>query len=875
MITRLDAPQEGQTPRLKHDGPIRITVGLSRKDMHWRMRELPWSEFVAQQMTPTRTRETVAEYRKMSKSRQTEVKDVGGYVGGVLKGGRRKSTAVAWRTMLTLDLDFAPADFWDLFTLLFDAAALIYSTHSHTPDRPRLRLVVPTSRPVNIDEYGAVARRLAFEVGIDYFDDSTYEPERLMFNASCPSDGVFVAEVQDGPWLDPDALLATYDDWRDVTQWPESSRAAGVRQRTKDRQGDPLTKPGLLGAFNRAYPIERAIETFLPDVYTPTDIPNRYTYAEGSTAAGLIVYDDGIFAYSHHGTDPIGGQLVNAFDLVRIHLYGDLDEDAKPGTPPGRMPSYRRMLELIRGDDDSKRELAEEQQAKIAEDFGEALPDGDEKPDRDWTLRLERDNRGDIAQTIDNAVILMEHDPMLAGKIKHNTFAQRYEVTGPLPWREDLSVWGDEDDACLQHYLEKYWGYTTASKLETGVAVAMQRRRYHPVRDYLDSLEWDGTERLDTLLMDYLGTVDDNAYVRAVTRKTLVAAVKRIYEPGCKFDYVLTLQGSQGIGKSSILRRLVGGWLQETMPSMDGKEAAEQLRGAWIVELAELAAMRRSEIESTKSFITRTVDIYRVPYGRRLSEFPRQCIFVATTNEATFINDATGGRRWWVVRLSGHPRIKQGWTALDKSTVDQVWAEAVVRYKAGEAVWLDDKKVEDFAREEQRSARKESDKMGMVETYLDTLLPHDWEDMDLNQRRNFLQGDPLMARGTVRRDRVCVMEIWAECMGRPTSQIKRMDSDELHQIMSMLDGWERYTEGNGKLRFGPIYGAQRAYIRVAESPEDDKASATSATEGRSRRSRRSRPSDTPETSSGEDFELCVADVADSSNRVLEIRKIRK
>ncbi|MDI9497687.1 MAG: virulence-associated E family protein [Bacillota bacterium] len=864
------------SPKLQHDGLVQISVGLSRKDMKWKQRELLWSEFVGMQMEPTRTRETYAEYRRMTKTQQTEVKDTGGYVGGTLKGGRRKSENVAWRTLLTLDLDFAPRTFWEDFILLNDFAAFVYTTHSHSPQNPRFRLVAPITRPVTPEEYGAFGRRIAAMIEIDYFDDTTFEPERLMFNSNVSADGEFFAEYQDGPWLDPDEILATYDDWRDVTSWPESSRAAGVRQKLKDRQGHPHEKKGLLGAFNRAYSIEDAIETFLPDVYTPCDIPNRYTYAPGSTAGGLIVYDDGLFAFSHHGTDPISGKLVNAFDLVRLHLYGDDDENAKPGTPPGRMPSYLKMLELIQSDPLSKRELAAEQDALIAEDFGEALPDAEKAPD-DWKEKLKYTKNG-LAQTIDNAVILLENDPLLADKLRFNVFAQRYEVVDELPWRDDFTAWSDADDACLQHYMEKYRNFTTASKLDTALAVVMQRKRYHPVRDYFNSLVWDGVPRLDSLLIDYLGTVEDNDYIRAVTRKTLVAAVKRIYEPGCKFDYVLTLQGAQGIGKSSILRRLAGPWLQETMPSMEGKEASEQLRGMLIVELAELSALRKSELESIKSFITRTVDIYRVPYGKRLSEFPRQCIFVATTNEATFINDATGGRRWWVVRLSGEPRVREGWTALTKDLVDQVWAEAVAKYRAGEAVWLDDGKVEAKATEEQRMARRESDKYGIVEKYLDTLLPEDWEELDLHERRRFLEGDELMLPGTIVRDRVCAMEIWAECFGQRPEQIRSFDSSEIHQIMTMMDGWERYTgNSSGKLKFGKLYGVQRAYLRTSERleaianrilekrKEESKATLpgvsdgcrpiSAATDEGCRRSRRFQRSATLESPDTEPFEL--------------------
>lgn len=798
-------PRTGNARRLQYDGSIAISVGRSRKDMKWKPKELLWSEFTASQLTPTRTRETVAQYQKMSKAKQGEIKDVGGFVGGTLKGGRRKADAVAWRSLITLDIDYGRADTWTQIKMIYDWAALIYSTHSHTPEKPRYRLILPLIRPISPAEYGAVSRRIAEMIGIDDFDDSTYEPSRLMYNASCPADGDFFADVQDGPWIDPDEILATYDDWQDVTQWPESSRSESIRQKTKEKAGDPLTKTGVIGAFNRAYTIPEAIDNFLGDIYTPTDTPNRYTYAQGSTVGGLVVYDGGTFAFSHHGTDPLSGILVNAYDMVRLHLFGDADEDAKPETPVTRLPSTLKMQEMILKDANVKRELAKERDQAIAEDFGSDAS-GDED---DWYKNLEFNAKGRLIQSIDNAVVILEGDPLLKNAIRYDTFAERFEICADLPWTKDRRAWSDMDDAALQHYMEHYRDFTSAPKLETALQVVLLRRKFHPVREYLDALKWDGVPRVDTLLDDYLGVEKMNPYVRAVTRKALVAAVKRIYQPGAKFDYVLTLIGKQGIGKSSILRQLAGKWLQETMPTMEGKEASEQLRGYWIVELGELGFMRKSEIETVKGFITRTVDAYRVPYSKRLSEFPRQCIFVANTNEDTFINDATGGRRWWCVRVTGNPRKEGGWQSLTPEIADQIWAEAVALYRAGEKVYLDTPELEQSAQKEQKRARKESEKMGPVIEYLDTLLPENWDGMDLYQRHSFLDGDVQAPPGTVQRTRVCIAEIWEECFRQAPNSMRRQDADELHQIMSMVDGWVKNPK---KLRVKGK-GVQRVYER--------------------------------------------------------------
>lgn len=356
------------SPAIKYDGKLTIATADSRKAISWKNREMTWSALVAKLSTTTRTRETVAEFDKLPKARQDEIKDVGGFVGGGLKGGRRTVGNVSWRQLVTLDADYASDLFWPAFQLTYDCAAVIYSTHKHRPEKPRLRLVIPLSRPVDPDEYQAVARRIAADLGIDQFDDSTYQPHRLMYWPSTSSDGEFVFEFQDGPWLDPDEVLATYRDWRDQSFWPVSSRVTQEHRKQADKQGDPTLKPGIVGAFCRAYDVPAAIEAFLSDIYVPAG-EGRYTYVPGSTAAGLVIYDGGKFAYSHHSTDPVSGRLVNAFDLVRLHKFGEKDEDAEPGLDGDKLPSFRAMVEFAEADERVKETLQRDRMAAIEEDF--------------------------------------------------------------------------------------------------------------------------------------------------------------------------------------------------------------------------------------------------------------------------------------------------------------------------------------------------------------------------------------------------------------------------------------------------------------------------------------------------------------------------
>ena len=303
-----------QSLPITHNGELAVALGKSRFETAWKNKTMLWSVLLKRLSASQQTGETHAEYMKLPKSEQDRIKDIGGFVGGHLKDGRRKTGAVVARQILTLDLDFPPADLWEslMDNLDLDCAMAVYSTHKHTPDKPRLRLIMPLSRAVSPDEYEAIARKIAEKIGIDYFDDSTFQPARLMYWPSNSADVAPEFRSYDAPFLNADEVLAEYPDWMDTSYWPESSRMTGLRKKQADKQGDPTAKKGIVGAFCRTYTIPEAIAKFLPEVYTETARPDRYTYAAGTTASGLVVYDGDLFAYSNHSTDPASGQLCNA-----------------------------------------------------------------------------------------------------------------------------------------------------------------------------------------------------------------------------------------------------------------------------------------------------------------------------------------------------------------------------------------------------------------------------------------------------------------------------------------------------------------------------------------------------------------------------------
>ncbi len=795
---------------IKHNGELLISLGKSRFETAWKNKRILWSSLLARLSKSVETPETHAEYMKMSKEQQDRIKDIGGFVGGHLENGRRKTGSVLARQILTLDLDFPPADFWDTLmnNLEINSALAVYSTHKHSAGTPRFRLIMPLDREVTPDEYEAIARKIAEKVGIDLFDDSTFQPTRLMYWPSNSTGVEPFFNYYDAPFLSADAVLAEYPDWTDTSYWPESSRMTGIRKRQADKQGDPLEKKGIVGAFCRTYNITEAIAKFLPDIYTQTAKPDRYTYAAGSTAAGLVVYDGELFAYSNHSTDPAGGQLCNAFDLVRIHKFSDLD-DGKEDKSGRERPSYKAMAAFASEDPGTRITLANDTKARAVLDFGEELPEVDE----DWEAKLDRTEEGGVRSNITNAVLILKNHPALQG-IRFNELSGAIEVKGRLPWKRPNKYWRDADDAQLYGWVADQYGVQfPENKFTKALAIVTDQRRFNPLRDYIRGLpDWDGVPRVDTLLVDYLGA-EDSPYTRAVTRKTLIGAIQRVLEPGCKFDTVLVLDGKPGIGKSTLLRKLGGVWFSDSLSLADtrDKTAAEKLRGVWIMEIGEMQGTRKADIDVMKGFLSRQVDEYRAAYGRVVERHPRTSIICGTTNSTTgFLRDTTGNRRFWPVTVNGGGRLNV-W-GMTEETRAQIWAEAMAYTAEGEDSFLD-AEMEKEAAKAQQAALEYDDREGEVRDYLDTLLPSDWYSWSLDKRVDYFRQrdvlDPKEAEGTMQRTRVCAREIFCECFGRPKVQWKRQDGYEISGIMARIMEWENA----GREARIPEYGHQRIYTR--------------------------------------------------------------
>lgn len=772
---------------------MRVHIASSARSNKWKPFDANWESFVVERIqTPVRTGETFETYKSLDKDEKQTYKDCGGYLFGSLQKDSRAKNNVVSRNALLLDLDYAPLNVWDDVVRTYPFEMVLHSTHSHCSAAPRFRLIVPLDRDCTPDEYECVARTFAYYLNIEYFDKTTFQRNRLMYFPSVSQDGEYVFEWQRGDMLPVDSVLAVYDDWRDMTTWPYHPDEKANTGNGQKRQ-HPHEASGIVGAFNREYDIHRTIEDFLSEVYVRSSISmDRYTYVKGSSANGVVVYDD-VWLYSYHATDPAEGKLLNAFELITVHLF---EGDAKKAMAfIATIPDVRK--------------------ASIISEFSALPTTSDEELQAEWFGLLEVDKQGKVAPTDKNVRLIFENDVNLKGVFRYNLFSNNVYVTRATTWRDNVPKTGDTirnvDYPCLRTYLGQKYGIVNRTLIEETMITIAYENKYHPIREYLSTLEWDGVPRIDTALIDYFGT-DDNLYTREAFTKTLIGAVMRAFHAGAKHDTVLVLVGAEGTAKSEFFKRLGMQWHSDTFDMAHGKEVFEQLQGKWIIEIAEFDKLSRIEVGQVKYFITKSADSYRPAYGHVVEDFPRQCIFVASTNEDSPFKSETGNRRLLPCKVNNGMYERGLWksskyvfTHMDKYEVDQMWAEAFHRMLLGEtntlsreAVSIVDASMEEF--EEQNVLT------GEIDSKLMKLVPENYDEMSAEDVAKWWAHPEICPPGVRHLTYVTGVQLWVEILGRSRESYNKLQSLEMlsairkSKVIDANDTYRAYTKRYGRQR---------------------------------------------------------------------------
>ena len=782
-----------------------LSVAGSSASLKWTTVKYTWSDFLERLNRDIRSTETMRDFDRLDRTARANLKDVGGYMAGELSGARRLKSAVLSRSMITLDVDYADS----LFPVEFDTrfpgvAAVIYNTRSDREKSRRFRVVIPFAEEVqDAAQYEAAARKMAELLGIDLFDPTTFQAERMMYWQSLSSDQPKVFEVFEGGPISAEYLLSLYgnnEEWRDIRNWAfKSDQEKETRAIvSKAMAQNPREKAGLVGAFCRAYSVPAAIEKYLSDVYEIAPGNDRYTYKAGHSVGGMIVFDD-LFCFSYHSTDPISdGHAYNAYDLVRVHKFGHL----------GKEDSIKEMNKLVCADKECVKDMVTpDADLDDFDDYGDAVKSDstEEVTELVWDL----DGKGNKQVTVNNFVNAFKSDPLLNGLLAYDMLKETIVFTRPsftAKGSKKGDLVNDTDISIIKGRIERMHGIYNDAKLNDAIEQVSSDNAFHPIKLYLESLTWDGVPRIDTFLVDYMGA-EDNAYTREAFRKMLLAAVTRIYEPGRKFDTALVFYSEQGVGKSTLIQRLSKGWFNDSLTNLSGKESYEAIQFAWLVELAELSALRKSDVEAVKNFISKREDTYRGAYARRVKTHKRQCVFFGSTNDDEFLKDATGNRRFFPVEVKRTRKTRLIFEPEFDAIVDQLWAEAMEGYMLGEALTLSDE-AEAIAGGTREEFTERTPIQGLIEEYLDRLFPADYEDRFLAQRLDFLNGD-LGEEGTETKNSFSLIELWTEALGRRKDEYTVVKARELSNAVKALKGWKRDKQARQK-----IYGPQVIYRRV-------------------------------------------------------------
>lgn len=750
----------------------------------WKHAKLSLKKVLAYLAEPTLLDLSFEDYHDMSHAEQAKVKLKNpAFIGGFFEGKRSIQT-IESRGIIALDIDtkfngslpeyleeHSPYSFY------------IYESLSSTKKLHKYRVLFFLDVEVPAGQYEPLARKIASDLRIiDYVDRTCYRKNQLMYapvflNGSTCTLNEFVDCGES--LVNVEELVDSFTDIYNQKEW-HAAKDEGIIGATAEMQlADPRLKDGFVGQFcTFVGGIESAIEMFgLPYV---NEGGERWTYTRGESANGFVIYDDGQHAYSNHESDPAGqgGHALNAFDLVRIHLYGDKDTKDQYADPK-RAPSYKALVDHVAGLPEFKEIQAEAIKAKAqdalqaqiedASAFDEVLEEIDAeesksskkgkkskrkpKPTKTITVRgvtmpydnlttdaeemglfmtsdpdtLERNKETGVPKsTKQNLANILSKSPMFKNRILFDEFARAIVYVGRKIWG-GVPEWGDRDTTELQLFCEAYGMNYSKGEVDDVVLAVAQRRTVNSLKDFFtyELPEWDKVERLDTMFADCLGA-EENDVNALIAQKTLLSGLERAINDGrSKVQTVTVLQGSQGIKKSTFWEKLCPKpeWFADSKINIGHKDGYSILAGSFIFELQEFASVKRADRDEVKSFISSSSDKYRPSFARYDVQFNRHNIFVGSVNDEEFLNDPTGNRRFKVVACEGGKDLHK---IMTQDYVLQLWAEAMELRKQGVAHWYNDKQeavTEEVAnRHVQRNALEELAQLAAI-----SRKPENWE----------------------------------------------------------------------------------------------------------------------------------------------------
>lgn len=754
----------GKSDMLNYNLPVAYSLGRETNLAKARRIEETWGKMVDRFRAPTKTQETFAEYHQMSDAAQKALKSSAGwFLRTTVDKATRNKDSVQPGNIITLDLDYPTEAFFDKLeagkvlpgTLLF-----WHTTRSHTPEKPKVRMVIRAKQRIGRDKYGPVVRILAQKIGIDFIDKVSARSAQMMFLPTVSKDMErhYGFHEQEGEPLDVKELLSKWeadngssDNYSLLPLFP----GEGNLRKPKERMEDPLEKEGEVGNFCRAWSITELINGKtdengkhtpgpLEGIYEITDYNQssgagtRATYLGGTSSHGAVIYEDK-FLYSHHGSDPVQEQEVNAYDLVRIHLFGDKDKLDHEDLPIGQRPSTKDMREWLKTDPFYKAEqinsrydfdaMFDDAGIEPEPDTEEDSEQGEEESESEYYLRMEDSiyadekpariqaerppknwiaaqltttQQGDIQSNAYNIAAIITNDPRFWRKVAMNAFTGNPVILDDIPTKNKLiqplkchdkvngDPWIAHYDNTLHAILSSprgpgnsgYGLKAAEGDLFKGVKIAAGNNEFHPILEFLKKCNEahpdKGVDHIRDFPAKFLGVADDE-YHRTAFANMLIGSVARIHEPGCKFDNMLVLLGPQGAGKSSLIEMLYGEYYGVMDADLhDRRSAAEQTMGKWGMEMAELANLKKSESESAKAFLSRTDDTVRLAYDRSNTVIRRRTIFWGTGNVDMPLRDRTGNRRYWIFRMGVK---KLDFKAVEK-IIPAMWAQAYREYLA-------------------------------------------------------------------------------------------------------------------------------------------------------------------------------------------------